>query len=141
MAKQKPKAEPVAPVDELEAALDRPIADEPAPDVETGTTVVTDDLETDLAQLDPLTAEEEAAIAEKFIAVHEEVAITLPVETSGPEGYVSTHVEARLSPKQAQGLHKVWRALETQAARTQDGKPVRSRADAVRWILEAVADA
>lgn len=72
---------------------------------------------------------------------YREVQISVPLEVAEPDGYVSTHVEVRLSGRQAVGLHRLWRTLNRRDERTLNGKHVQSRADAVRWLLEELAEA
>jgi len=75
---------------------------------------------------------------EKEAALPESVVIEIPV---GPvdRGYLSRHIDARLkSDQQKQGLRRLFRGLQLAEERLEDGSPVKSNADAVRWFLEQI---
>ncbi len=92
--------------------------------------------------IDELLAEEAADISRETPPPEwHEATIFVPVDDEEADGYVSTHLELRLSADQARGLHRLWRALNKRDDRTLNGKHVQSRADAVRWLLEEIANA
>lgn len=58
------------------------------------------------------------------------------------QGYLPTHVEARLTtPKQRASMRRLLRGLLQAGERLDDGKLVQSNADAVRWLLEKLGAA
>jgi hypothetical protein len=53
------------------------------------------------------------------------------------QGYLSRHVEARLTTTmQCESLRRLTNGLRQAGERLDDGKPVASYADAMRWLLE-----
>lgn len=84
-----------------------------------------------------------------------EISIALPVVEAGEQpGYQSELIEAGelpldISPARfnvsvggrgASAFVRVRNGLREQNAKLQDGRPVYSNADALRWILDAIAD-
>lgn len=55
-----------------------------------------------------------------------------------PEGYISRHVEAQLSPQQARALRRIYEGCVDQGLRLANGRPVRHSADVIRYLLEQV---
>lgn len=68
----------------------------------------------------------------------DEVVIGVPLGELG-NGYLSRHVEARLTVQQATAMQRVTLGLRDRRAVMGDGKEVRTQADAVRWMLEAIS--
>lgn len=66
-----------------------------------------------------------------------EVIIGVPLGELG-NGYLSRHVEARLTVKQATAMQMVTLGLRDRRAVMSDGKEVRTQADALKWMLESV---
>jgi len=67
-----------------------------------------------------------------------EYAITMPA-VELPEALSShlVHLEVRLNTgEQARGFHRLWLALLAQSARLNTSRPVYTRADVLRWIVE-----
>lgn len=53
------------------------------------------------------------------------------------EGYLSNHVEARLtSDRQKRNMRRMLQGLRTDGAKLENGRFVETPADAVRWVLE-----
>jgi hypothetical protein len=69
------------------------------------------------------------------------IAPALPVDFGEPHGYVSDHVEMRLTRRQAVALRAVFDGCIAAGVRTPQRRVVDSHAAAVRWILDAIADA
>ena len=55
-------------------------------------------------------------------------------------GYVSDHVEARLGPQQAKSMKSLVAGLIDVREKLENGREVRTSADAVRWMLEKLSD-
>jgi len=66
--------------------------------------------------------------------------IELPVAELGNE-YVSRHCEARLNHRQSVALQRLFNGLDAAGARLAGGNRIYSRPDAVRWLLEQIAEA
>ena len=64
--------------------------------------------------------------------------IEAPMGEAG-NGYVSTHVEARLDQTQAKSLKSLVAGLVDGRNQTANGREVRTTADAVKWVLEKLA--
>lgn len=66
--------------------------------------------------------------------------VTLPLvrlHQQQPPGYLNRHVEInRLTLGQALGLHGLWHWCRRLGHTTADGKPIATKAAAVRWLLE-----
>lgn len=70
--------------------------------------------------------------------------LTLPFapEATIPENaVVARHIAFRMTIKQANGLHRAFRALHERHMKTSDGKHVDTHTDAMRWVLERMDDA
>jgi hypothetical protein len=67
-----------------------------------------------------------------------EKAITVPLATS-QRGHVPRHVEVQLSLSQGRALKSLQIALEESRMRKDNGRPVVSKADAIRWLLEQLS--
>lgn len=56
------------------------------------------------------------------------------------DGYISRHVDVQLDPVQRTSLSRLLSGLRQAGERLDGGKPVGSNADAVRWLLERLAN-
>lgn len=68
------------------------------------------------------------------------VNVTVAVAVSPPGVHRTRHVEARLSPRQAEAMRRMYDGLRLGHHQLDDGRHVDSAADVVRWILERAAD-
>lgn len=70
----------------------------------------------------------------------QQVTVQLPV--CQPEGneYIPLKIEARLTDRQARALFALRNALDRQTATTDNGQRVVQNPDALRWLLEQIAD-
>lgn len=67
--------------------------------------------------------------------------VTLPpLMDYSPESFHQRHVDIRLSQKQSIGMKKLFSALKNEA-QLENNRFVQTPVDAVRWIMERVADA
>ena len=56
------------------------------------------------------------------------------------QGYLSRHVEARFTSEvQRQAMRRLTNGLRQAGEKLEDGKPVTTHADAVKWLLERMA--
>jgi hypothetical protein len=70
------------------------------------------------------------------------VTVELPTAPVDPLAYMSDHVEGRLiTPKQRRGLRLILNGGLAAPARLENGRFVQTGIDAVRYLLEQVADA
>lgn len=56
------------------------------------------------------------------------------------EGYLSRHVQVQLNGHQRETLRRLVNGLRDSDERLADGKAIESNADAVKWILEQLAE-
>lgn len=77
------------------------------------------------------------AVVERRI---ETVVVEIPLGEIG-NGHRPNHVEAWLKPAQAEALQRLVVALRDKRAVSDDGREIRTSADAMRWLLERVAAA
>ena len=68
------------------------------------------------------------------------VVVLCPVGDLDSGHYVSRHVEVQLNHEQSTALKRLFHGLEAAAAKLASGRSVVTAADAVRWLLERVAD-
>lgn len=67
------------------------------------------------------------------------VSISVPLSTAGKRGgYISKHVEIRMTHEQGVTLRRLHLALDTEGARLANGRRVIHLADAVKWLLEQI---
>jgi hypothetical protein len=69
-----------------------------------------------------------------------EAELMLPMAPATTSAYIPTHVDVHLSVTQAAALRRVFDGLQARAVRLENGRFVQTGADAVRWILEQVAE-
>ena len=68
------------------------------------------------------------------------VTIEIPLAVDAGNGYLSRHVDVgRLSAVQKTSLRRLTLGLVAAEERLENGVPVRTNADAVRWVLEQLA--
>jgi hypothetical protein len=74
------------------------------------------------------------------IEVTEQTAIIeVPLGTVTDSEYLSNHVESRLKgDHQKRVFRRLFRGLQEQGAKTNDGRPVTRAGDVVRWLLDQV---
>lgn len=68
--------------------------------------------------------------------------LTIELPVCPPEGkeYIPRKLEARLNDRQARALFALRNALDRQTATTDNGQRVVYNPDAIRWLLEQIAD-
>ena len=66
--------------------------------------------------------------------------IEIPWKDLGPHALVRRRLELRLDPPHGKALRRVFDSLQYDGAQTADGSFVKSQQDAVRWILERLAE-
>jgi hypothetical protein len=64
------------------------------------------------------------------------IEIEIPVADFPADCYLSRHVQAQLDATQRIGLRRLSAGLAATDARLKNGRPVKSKADAIRWLLE-----
>ena len=69
------------------------------------------------------------------------VTVELPTGEIDPGAYLSDHVEGRLTPKQRRGLRYVKNGADATGERLENRRFVQTGIDALRFLLERVADA
>jgi len=72
-------------------------------------------------------------------AAAETVCVEVPLAELG-DCHLTRHCEARLDHRQAVALQRLHNGLDAAGARLAGGKRIYSRPDAVRWLLERIAD-
>jgi len=90
-----------------------------------GTPVLDDDLEDE--------------VPETVLAPAREIQTTIintPIVELRPNAYCRQHVEIHLTGAQAETLRRIHDALEERGDMLDNGRAVRSPADALRWIIE-----
>lgn len=65
--------------------------------------------------------------------------LKLPIAPLPVQGYTPQHLDVILSAKQGSALRRLTMGMEQAGARLERGAPVRSHADAVRFLLEQVS--
>lgn len=68
------------------------------------------------------------------------VIIEIPVRPFDPNIYRTNQLHLRLTQRQADAMRVIFDGLHDAKAKLESGKHVDSPADAVKWILEKVAD-
>lgn len=68
-----------------------------------------------------------------------EAEITLPLREMPDGGYAQRHIDVQLKHHQAIALRQLIRGLDATGARLANDRRVITGADAIRWLLEAVA--
>ncbi len=66
------------------------------------------------------------------------VVTPFPFGPIDPAAYLSTHVDAQLSPRQACVLRSVFNGLNASSARLENGHHVDTMTDALKYILETI---
>lgn len=67
--------------------------------------------------------------------------ITITVPVGGPvQGYVSNHLEIRMTPEQSEALRRLRLGLTRDIHRLANDKRVESDGDAARWLLERLGE-
>ena len=84
---------------------------------------------------------ETAAAAATVTPVVAQATIAVPLSEVPPGGYMTNHVEVRLSHDQTYALRGLFYGLREAGECLAGGKPIASNADVVRWLLEQVAAA
>lgn len=74
------------------------------------------------------------------VAVIQNVLVELPTTGIPPATYIPRKIELRLTEKQGRAYRQVTLGIHETAAKLDNGKYVNSGVDAVRWILERIAD-
>lgn len=69
-----------------------------------------------------------------------EITVQVPVKAVRPDVHIPIHVEIQLSREQGMALKRVYAALEGEGVRLRNDRRVRSCADAVRFVLEKIAE-
>ena len=67
------------------------------------------------------------------------VSIDVPL-TAPHSGYASNRIDAHLNGEQRETLKRLRAALDAGAVRLKSGRVVHTPADAVRWLLEQIAE-
>lgn len=70
----------------------------------------------------------------------EPVTVNVPRGTLEPDAYLPRKIEARLSIDQRKGLKMLTLGLRQQHTQLASGKHVDTHADAIRWLLEQIAE-
>ena len=68
------------------------------------------------------------------------VDVTIP-RFDGLDGYVTKRFEVRLKGTEANILRAIRAGLEQQGCTLNDGRPIKTPLDAVRWLIQKVGDA
>lgn len=66
--------------------------------------------------------------------------LELPLAGDDSHGYVSRHLEVSLDSRQAATLKRLYLGLEASGAKLNESRPVKSAADAFRFVLNQLAD-
>jgi hypothetical protein len=66
-------------------------------------------------------------------------AASLPLIDPEDRDYISRHVELRMDGPVAKSLSALRKGLDAGHYRTENGKPVTTNTDAIRWLLERMA--
>jgi hypothetical protein len=94
----------------------------------------------DLAEMQKKLGLDEAAGDAEALEGQPSVSLTVPITDPGG-GHHQAHVQLQLDCDQAKALGALYMALDEKSVKLKNGKRVRSRADAVRWLLSEIHSA
>ncbi|GMW02639.1 MAG: hypothetical protein AMXMBFR84_37750 [Candidatus Hydrogenedentota bacterium] len=90
-------------------------------------------------QSDPADSVTETPAPEKTLTVVQS-SVDIPILSELPAGYLSGHIDInQMTPRQRGAIRRINAALVAQGATLENGRFVKTNADAVKWILERVA--